>query len=131
MVTEAPSVKKIRPVNLNLFTISFPIPAIVSILHRLSGLLLFVFVPLVVWVLQNSLSSPDGFASVQTLFAHKSVKFFIWFFLSGLIYHMMAGIRHFIMNFGWLESLRAMRFTAKMVLILSIVLSLGLGIWLW
>lgn len=131
MVTEAPSVKKIRPVNLNLFTISFPITAIVSILHRMSGVLLFLFVPLIVWALQASLSSPDTFAAVQAIFGLYKVKFLIWVFLSGLVYHMLAGFRHFIMNFGWLESLNMMRLTAKIILVLSIILSLGLGIWLW
>ena len=131
MATETPSVKKVRPVNLNLFTISFPITAIISILHRVSGVLLFLFVPLIVWALQASLSSPDSFAAVQEIFTLDVVKFLIWFCLSGLIYHMLAGIRHFIMNFGFLESLSAMRLTAKIVLVLSVVLSLIVGIWLW
>ena len=131
MATETPSVKKVRPVNLNLFTISFPITAIISILHRITGVLLFLFVPLIVWALQASLSSPDSFAAVQEIFTLDVVKFLIWVCLSGLIYHMLAGIRHFIMNFGFLESLKAMRLTAKIVLVLSAVLSLIVGIWLW
>lgn len=131
MATETPSVKNVRPVNLNLFTIRFPITAIVSILHRASGVLLFLFVPLIVWALQASLSSPDSFAAVQEIFTLRVVKFLIWVLLSGLIYHVLAGLRHFIMNFGYLESLHSMRLTAKMVLVLAILFSLIVGIWLW
>jgi succinate dehydrogenase / fumarate reductase cytochrome b subunit len=131
MTTEAPPVKRARTVNLNLFTMHFPIAAIVSILHRLSGILLFLFVPFIVWAMQASLSSPDSFASVQAVFKLSIVKFLIWVFLSGLVYHMLAGFRHFIMNFGFLESLRAMQITAKVVLGVFVVLSIILGIWLW
>ncbi|MDX2164971.1 MAG: succinate dehydrogenase, cytochrome b556 subunit [Gammaproteobacteria bacterium] len=131
MATETPPAKKVRPVNLNLFTIRFPITAIISILHRITGVLLFLFVPLIVWALQASLASPDSFAAVQEIFTLGVVKFLIWVCLSGLIYHMLAGIRHFIMNFGFLESLSAMRLTAKIILGLSILLSLIVGVWLW
>ncbi len=131
MASETPSVKKVRPVNLNLFTIRFPITAIVSILHRITGILLFLFVPIMVWALQTSLASPDSFTAVQEIFTLTVVKFLIWICLSGLIYHICAGIRHFIMNFGFLESLDAMRITAKIVLAFSILFSLVLGIWLW
>lgn len=131
MATEAPSVKKIRPVNLNLFTIRFPITAIISILHRVTGFLLFLFVPLIVWAFDASLSSPDSFAAVQAIFKLFIVKFLIWVCLSGLIYHMLAGFRHFVMDCGIAESLQAMRLGAKLILSISILSSLILGIWLW
>lgn len=131
MATEAPSVKKIRPVNLNLFTISFPITAIVSILHRITGFLLFLFVPLIIWAFDASLSSPDSFAAVQAIFKLFIVKFLIWVCLSGLVYHTLAGFRHFVMDFGWGESLKAMRIGAKIILILAVLSSILLGIWLW
>lgn len=131
MATEAPPVKRGRPVNLNLFTIRFPITAIISILHRVSGVLLFLFVPLIVWALQASLYSPDSFAAVQVIFKMFIIKFLIWVFLSGLAYHMLAGIRHLIMNVGYLESLNKMQLTAKVILGLSVLFSLILGIWIW
>jgi succinate dehydrogenase / fumarate reductase cytochrome b subunit len=58
-------VDKPRPIYLNLFAIRQPIPAIVSILHRVSGALLFVVgLPLALWGLQVSLASPEGYARV-------------------------------------------------------------------
>ena len=131
MATEIPSVKKPRPVNLNLLTIHFPITAIVSIAHRLSGLLLFITIPFLVWALSLSLASPASFNLVQGVLHLLWIKLLLWLVLSALFYHLLAGIRHFIMNIGLAENLTAMRITAGMVIVFSIVLSLITGVWLW
>ncbi len=55
------NVKKQRPVNLDLQTIRFPITAIASILHRVSGVITFIAVGILLWLLGTSLSSPEGF----------------------------------------------------------------------
>lgn len=55
------NVKKQRPVNLDLKTIRFPVTAIASILHRVSGVITFVAVGILLWLLGTSLSSPEGF----------------------------------------------------------------------
>ena len=122
---------KQRPVNLNLSTIKFPIPAIVSILHRLSGVLLFLFVPVLLLLLKTSLASEHDYQQIQTLFDNPLLKSFILFGLAGLIYHLLAGIRHLLMDAGIGESLCAGRLSAKIVLILSIVLISLAGYWIW
>ena len=124
-------VKK-RPINLDLFSIRFPITAIVSILHRMSGVFLFLIIPWLLWSLQSSLESGPALAEPWEQITHgHSFKLVIWLILSALFYHLFAGLRHLIMDMGWGESLLAARITAKAVLVLSIVYSIGLGVWLW
>ncbi len=120
-----------RPVNLNLFTIKFPIPAIISILHRLSGVLLFLAIPLLLWMLDQSLQSRDSFMQLQTTLALPIVKLVIWLILSAMIFHLLAGVRHLLMDMSFGESLQGGRCTAWSVTLLSIILIVLLGYWLW
>src|SRR5262245_52853916 len=95
-----------RPKNLNLFTIRQPIPAIVSILHRISGAILFFVIPLLLWGLSLSLSSKHNFEHLRQLLSSPWAKFIIWCFLAAFIYHFIAGIRHLFMDMGWGEELK-------------------------
>lgn len=131
MSAEVSPSRKRRPVNLNLFTIRFPVTAVVSILHRLSGILLFFAVPALIWALDFSLSSPDNFAAVQLFMTHCWVKVLLWFFVTGLGYHLFAGLRHLVMDMGWGESLAVGRVTAFLVMFFSLLFSVLLGIYLW
>lgn len=119
-----------RPVHLNLFTIKFPIPAIVSILHRLSGLLLFFLIPFLLWMLQQSLASHDTFLALKNSFSYLLVKGVIGLLLMGLIYHFFAGIRHLLMDMGIGESLKAGRLSAKLVFVVSGLVMVLVGFWL-
>jgi len=120
-----------RPVNLNLFTISFPIPAIVSILHRVSGVVLFLLIPALLALLACSLQGAEGFNRVITFFGHPLIKFFLWASLLALFYHLVAGIRHLLMDFHCGDSLSGGRLGAKLVLIITFIFALFSGIWLW
>jgi len=131
MAVEVQPPRKARPVNLNLMTIHQPVTAVVSILHRLSGMILFLCIPLLLWLFGASLSSPDSFASIHTWLSKISVKFMIWVILSALIYHGFAGIRHFIMDFGFGESLKSGRIGACLVILFSLIFAVFLGIRLW
>ncbi len=122
---------KQRPVNLNLLTIKFPIPAIVSILHRLSGVLVFLLIPFLLWMLHASLSSVEQFDALQDLLQGNVARFILWVTLSALLFHLVAGIRHLLMDVGLGESLRAGQMSAWFVVIFSAFLSLCIGIWLW
>lgn len=117
-----------RPVNLDLRTIRQPITAIVSILHRISGIGVFILLPFVLYYLRLSLSSSLGFDAIQHYFFCKLVLFL---FLTGLIYHSIAGIRHLLMDIGIGETLEGGRTGAKIVLILSILAVIWLGVTLW
>lgn len=120
-----------RPVFLDLGKMRFPIMAIASILHRISGFVLFLFIIFILWALHCSLHSEQGFASVQALFALAWMKVIIWLFVSALIYHLLAGVRHLLMDLGLGETLAGARMTAWSVIISSIVLAICLGVYLW
>jgi len=125
------NVNKKRPINLNLFSIKFPIMAIASILHRLSGVILFLFIPGLVWMLDKSLASAESFEQIKSCLSSFGCKLLIWILLSAIIYHVIAGFRHLIMDTGHLESLKGGRWSARIVIGLSVILSLLTGCWIW
>ncbi len=122
---------KQRPKNLNLLTIRFPVPAIVSILHRVSGLILFLLIPLMLWALNLSLSSPADFDNLHQFLSCPFMKILIWGFLSAFIYHFFAGIRHLLMDVHVGDELKSGRFSAMLTLAISVVFIILAGIWLW
>jgi succinate dehydrogenase / fumarate reductase, cytochrome b subunit len=119
-----------RPKNLNLFTISFPIPAIVSILHRISGFILFLFIPIALWGLHFSLTEM-GFLKLQQWSNLVYVKLIIWLFLIPFFYHLVAGIRHLFADIHVGDTLRLGRITAILTFIIATLLIILAGIWLW
>ena len=123
--------QKKRPVNLNLLTIKFPITAIVSILHRVSGTFLFLLIPVLLWILAQSLTGPLQFENIKDILSSSFVKFIVWVSLVALLYHFAAGIRHLIMDMGIAEDLPNARLGAKVVMVVTVILSLLAGIWLW
>jgi len=119
-----------RPVNLDIRTIKLPITAYASILHRISGVILFVSLVIALFLLDRSLSSPVGFAEVKSWMSNFFVKFIVWGMLSALIYHVVAGVRHLIMDLGYGETLESGRLGAKVVLIISVILIIIAGVWI-
>ena len=120
-----------RPVNLDLGTISLPITAYVSILHRISGVILFGGAAILLWLLSVSLSSEEGFNSTKALFDSFFCKLIVWGVLAALIYHTVAGIKHLIMDVGVGETLEGGTRGARIVIIVSIVLIVLVGAFIW
>lgn len=120
-----------RPKNLNLLTIRFPIAAIVSILHRISGIILLLFIPFLLWGLHLSLATQEDFDGLKEFLSHPAMKAIIWGLLSAFIYHFVAGIRHLLMNIGIGEELKSGRCAAILTMVISISLIIMTGIWLW
>ncbi|SFU61312.1 succinate dehydrogenase subunit C [Nitrosomonas eutropha] len=121
-----------RPKYLNLFKIREPLPAIVSILHRISGVLLFFpGIPLFLYGLQMMLESPESFARLQSILIHPLSKllllFATWFFL----HHLLTGIRHLGLDMHYGLQLQHARLSSKLVLIFGAILTVLAGIWLW
>lgn len=110
---------------------AFPVPAIVSILHRISGVILFLLIPILLAVLACSLHSAQGFNQVLSLFAHPLIKFLIWGTLLALFYHLVAGVRHLFMDFHCGDSLKGGRLGARLVLFITVIFAILSGIWLW
>lgn len=125
------NVKDNRPVNLDIGTMRLPITAWASITHRATGVILFVGTAILLWLLDTSLSSPEGFASVQECLDSFLAKFVVWGLVTALIYHSLAGVKHLIMDFGVGETMEGGIMGARIVIALSVVLSLLAVIWIW
>ncbi|MCV2885293.1 succinate dehydrogenase, cytochrome b556 subunit [Aestuariibacter sp. AA17] len=123
--------KKQRPVNLQLNTISFPPSAIVSILHRVTGVAMFFALIFVIWAWAASVSSPEGFDSVKDVMGGPIGKFITIGTLSALTYHILGGLRHMVMDMGHWEELESGNASAKATIGLWIVLTVILGVVLW
>ncbi|MCW3173868.1 succinate dehydrogenase cytochrome b556 subunit [Shewanella subflava] len=125
------NVKKQRPVHLDLQTIRFPATAIASILHRISGVIMLFAIGILLWLLNSTLTSAEGFASVQSLFDGFVMKFILWGILTALGYHLLGGIRHLIMDTGRWEELASGIASAKVTFALAAAISIIAGIWVW
>jgi len=120
-----------RPVNLDLSKFSFPLPAITSIIHRVTGLALFVGVAFVLWAFEMSLSGEEGFNAVKGVMQGFLAKLILWGIISALLYHLVAGVKHLLMDAGIGETLEGGKLGAKITLVVSIVLILLSGVWIW
>lgn len=120
-----------RPKNLDLMTFSFPVTAITSILHRISGFALFFAVAFLLYALQISLASEQGFAELQGIMSGFFVKLFVWLCVSALAYHFVAGIKHLLMDMGFAEERQSGATASWAVLVISAVLILLAGVWVW
>ncbi|WP_047534097.1 succinate dehydrogenase, cytochrome b556 subunit [Methylotenera sp. N17] len=114
MIANKP-IKK-RPKNLNLLTIRLPINAVVSIMHRASGVMLFLMLPAVLWVLQQSLASEVQYLMIASGLQHWAFKLILIGLAWAFFHHFFAGIRHLAMDVHWMTSLQKARFSSRVVL---------------
>jgi len=124
-------VKDKRPVNLNISTIHLPIAAYTSITHRISGVIVFVGVAILLWMFDLSMSSEEGFNQIKDLMTSPLMKFIVWGILSALAYHLVAGVKHLLMDMGIGETKEAAPLGAKITLVVSLILIVALGVWVW
>ena len=121
-----------RPVNLDIGTIRLPITSYVSILHRVSGVVLFLAVALMLWVLDMSLDSEQSFQSLKECLSSPIAQFVIWAALAALAYHIVAGIRHLIMDLGVGEdSFETGRRSAWLVVVVAVAVIISLAGWIF
>jgi succinate dehydrogenase / fumarate reductase cytochrome b subunit len=124
-----PAVKSNRPINLPLSQVisvnSSPI-AIASILHRISGIMLFLLIPVMLWILQNSLASPESFA---TVFDNVLVRFLAWIFVAAIAYHFVMGIKHLFADNGSNEELKSARMVTVVSFVIAAILIVVSFIW--
>ena len=117
------------PVFLNLAQIRFPIGAIASIAHRVSGVLLFIALPVLAALLDASLRSEAGFASVRGLLSSPLALVVSGVLAWALVHHVLAGIRHLLMDVGIGGELERARASARLVLLAAPALALLLLVW--
>ncbi len=89
---------KIRPKNLNLLSVKFPMSAVMSVGHRAAGLLLFLLLPYLLYLLHLSLNNESDFLLVKEQLQSPAAKFFTLIIIWSLVHHFLAGIRYFLLD---------------------------------
>ena len=117
------TIKK-RPKNLDLTTIRLPLPGKVSILHRVSGVGLFLFLPVLLWLFSASLTSAETFATFRSVFASLPAKVVLAGLLWAFVHHFCAGIRFLLLDLHVGIEKEAARKSAAVVFAVSIPLAL-------
>lgn len=120
-----------RPVNLDLTKFHFPVMAIVSVLHRIAGVLLFLALPFLLYLLDQSLASQQSYLNLLAAMTNGWMKFFLWVALAALSYHLAAGVRHILMDFGIGDHLPQAYCVAWMTIIVAVILMVLAGVWIW
>jgi succinate dehydrogenase / fumarate reductase cytochrome b subunit len=127
-----PQPRAARPVYLDLLSIRQPLPAIVSILHRASGAILFVAgIPLALAALDASLRSPDAWTTLVTALSHPLAKLTALLLLWSYVHHLFAGIRHLLLDVHVGVSLQAARRSSAVVFVQTLLVTLAIALRLW
>jgi succinate dehydrogenase / fumarate reductase cytochrome b subunit len=122
---------KKRPKHLALHKIKLPLPGIVSILHRISGLLLFIALPALLLMLQYSLTSIETYTELMSVLAHPLAKLLLLGLLWAFLHHFCAGLRYLAIDLHLVRDLAQARNSSKLVMVVSLALTVWLGVKLW
>lgn len=123
--------KKERPKHLDLRVIKQPLPAIASILHRISGAALFLLLPFLILLFQLSLESPKSFEDFRAVAGHPLAKLVLTGLLWAFLHHFCMGIRILLLDMNMGTDLGPARASTKAVLVISLALTVILGVKLW
>ena len=111
-----------------------PLAGVVSILHRVSGLLMFALLPFVIWLFDNSLSSEITYETFTSAFVAGigvapawMVKLVVLALTWAFLHHAIAGVRHVWMDMTHSVSKEQGRSSAVVTLVSSLVLTVLLG----
>lgn len=119
------------PKFLNLFQIRFPIGAIASIGHRISGVLLLVSLPMLALALDRSLRSQAEFEAIRELIAAPGRALLLVFVVWATAHHVLAGVRHLLMDIGVGSRLAQARSSAWAAIVAALIIALAATIrWL-
>ena len=128
----APPQPRPRPVYLNLLAIRMPAPAVVSILHRASGaLLFFVGLPVALWALQSSLGSAEAFEAFRAFVARPLVKLVLLGLVWAYLHHLFAGLRHVLQDVHVGGELKPARQSAVLTIAAALAVTLIVGVRAW
>lgn len=123
-------VRKERPKHLALHLIRLPLPGIVSILHRISGAGLFLMLPFLLYLFDLSLSE-NTFAEYKSWVSNPLIKLILFGLLWSYLHHFCAGIRFLLLDLHVAGDLEPARKTSRIVLGVSLVLTVVIGVMLW
>ena len=122
---------KPRPVFLEIPNIRLPIPGIVSILHRISGVVLFIALPVLLYLLSGTLSQQSDFEAYRAFVSNPLVKLALIGLLWAYLHHSLAGIRFLLLDAHKGLELNTARNTAKLVFVVALVMTVVIGALLW
>jgi succinate dehydrogenase / fumarate reductase cytochrome b subunit len=122
---------KQRPKHLVLHQIKLPLPGIVSILHRISGLMLFFALPILLLMLQYSLFSIETYTQLMIVLANPLLKLMLLGLLWAFLHHFCAGLRFLAIDVHYVRNLAQARNSSKVVMVVSLVLTVLMGVKLW
>lgn len=124
-------IQRKRHKYLNLLEIKLPLAGFASILHRISGIGLFLMLPLLIWLLDLSLKSADSYQTLQTVIAYPLVKLVLIGLLWAFLHHFCMGIRILLIDVHVGVAKQQARSSAIAVMAVSLLLTLILGVQLW
>ena len=122
--------KNKRPVFLDLRRIRLPVTAVTSLAHRISGLVLFLALPFCIYLLDRSLSGPDGFAVASSVLDAFAVRLLFVAVLWALAHHILAGIRFLLLDLDWGAALPEAVRSARAVNLAGLTVAVLAGGWL-
>src|SRR5512134_4181037 len=117
------ALKKKRPLWYNLSLLNLPLPGVVSILHRISGALLFLFAAWLLYLLDASLTSPERYAAIQATLGHPLARLVLLGLLWAFLHHLCAGVRYLFLDIHKGVDLPTARLTSGLVLGVSLALT--------
>lgn len=121
-----------RPVNLDLGTVKFPITAIASILHRITGVISWIGLGFLLAGLCMAVESQESFAFLKDLLAGNFlIQFLSWGFLTAFGYYCLGTAKHIIQDFGFCEDLAGGKAISWVAIIGGVVLSVLAGVLVW
>ena len=120
-----------RPKYLNLFQIRLPVPGLISILHRVSGAALFLFIPFLLTLFEWSLESQQTFLRFKGTFSHWAIKLILIGLTWAYLHHLLAGLRHLALDLHYGTDLASGRAISWAVLAGGIVLTLLIAVMIW
>ncbi len=121
-----------RPKYYDLNLLHLPMPGLVSIFHRITGVVMFLFlIPAVLFVLQGTLGSEAGFNQWKSIFSQPIVKLIVLGFVWSYLHHLFAGIRYLLLDIHVGVELQPARTSARIVLALGLMATILVGVRIW
>ena len=131
-LTSTKASSPVRPKYVDINLLNLPIPGLVSIFHRVTGVAMFFFlIPLVLFILQATLSSESSYVSWKGYFAHPIVKLIVIGLVWSFMHHLFAGIRYLFLDLHIGIALQPARLSAKIVLVAGFVSTLIVAVRIW
>jgi len=125
-------VSRQRPKYYDINLLHLPVPGLVSIFQRITGVVMFLFlIPAVLLVLQSTLESEAGFNQWKSIFSAPVVKLIVLGFVWAYLHHLFAGIRYLLLDIQVGTALEPARTSAKIVLVLGLIGTILVAVRIW